>query len=282
MRKDVLRWARGVTLVLLASFCTVSAEAGASPSRVVSMNLCTDQLAMLVAAPGQLVSVSYLAVDPVTSAMATEAMALDINHGLAEEIAFLRPDLVLAGRYTTRVTVDMLTRLGYRIEGFEPENNFDDIRTNLRKMGRLLGREARAEELVRLMDEDLTAIASAPPPVRRETAIYYASGFTSGAGSLAHAIVEAAGFVNIAPRLGLDARGTLPLEALILSGPDVVVRGQSFQGHSRGEEMLRHPVLERMLQAPRVQAETRPEWSCGTPLTINAIRALQAIAGEKP
>lgn len=282
MRKDVLQWARGITLLFLSGFCTLSTEAGASPSRVVSMNLCTDQLAMLVAAPGQLVSVSYLAVDPATSAMTAEAMALDLNHGLAEEIAFLRPDLVLAGRYTTRVTVDMLTRLGYRVEVFEPENNFDDIRTNLRKMGRVLGREARAEELVRRMDENLTAIASAPPPARRETAIYYVSGFTSGAGSLAHAIVEAAGLENIAPRLGLDAGGTLPLEALILSGPDVVVRGQSHQGHSRGEEMLRHPVLERMLQAPRAQAETRPEWSCGTPLTINAIRALQVIAGEKP
>ena len=33
------------------------------PQRVVSMNLCTDQLAMLIARPGQLHSVSHLASD---------------------------------------------------------------------------------------------------------------------------------------------------------------------------------------------------------------------------
>jgi iron complex transport system substrate-binding protein len=37
---------------LLALF---AAPAAAAPARVVSMNLCTDQLAMLLAAPGQLV-----------------------------------------------------------------------------------------------------------------------------------------------------------------------------------------------------------------------------------
>ena len=41
-----------------------------APRRVVSINLCTDQLAMMLAAPGQLVSVSQLAGDPHSSAMA--------------------------------------------------------------------------------------------------------------------------------------------------------------------------------------------------------------------
>mgnify|MGYP006999250795 CR=1 FL=1 len=45
------------------------------PARVVSMNLCTDQLAMALAAPGQLISVSYIARDPRASAMAEEALA---------------------------------------------------------------------------------------------------------------------------------------------------------------------------------------------------------------
>lgn len=280
MRRSFWQWGRGVALALSGGLCALSTQAGAAPSRVVSMNLCTDQLAMLVAAPGQLVSVSYLAADPMASAMVAEAGTVEVNHGLAEEIAFLRPDLVLAGSHTSRVTVDMLKRLGHRVEVFEPENSLDDIRANLRKMGHVLGREARAEELVRRMDDALADIASSQPPVRRDTAIYHVSGFTSGTGSLGHAIVEAAGLENIAPKLGLAAGGALPLEALILSGPDVVVRGQSHQGHSRGEEMLRHPALERMLQSSRAAAETRPEWSCGTPLTVNAIRALRQAAQE--
>lgn len=278
MRPGVIALAAGIALALAGGLLAPAGASEAAPSRVVSMNLCTDQLAMLVAAPEQLVSVSYLAVDPTASAMVDRAQALTINHGRAEEIALLRPDLVLAGSYTTRVTVDMLTRLGYRVEIFDPENSLDDIRANLRRMGRALGRETRAEELIRLLDRDLADLAAGVPEPRPAAAIYYSSGFTSGTGSLGNAIVEAAGLENMAPKLGLPAGGVLPLEALILAGPDLVVRGQSYGGHSRGEEMLRHPALETML-ADRAQATTRPEWTCGTPLTVNAIRALRQAAG---
>ncbi len=44
------------------------------PERVVSVNLCTDQLAMLLAAPGQLISVSHLASDPLSSSMVKSSL----------------------------------------------------------------------------------------------------------------------------------------------------------------------------------------------------------------
>ncbi len=255
------------------------AQDGDPPVRVVSMNLCTDQLAMLVAAPGQLVSVSYLASDPRASAMAAQARALLVNHGFAEEIAFLRPDLVLAGRYTTRVTVDMLERLGHPVAIFEPENSIDDIRRNLRQMGEVLHREARAEELIRLMDTDLAQIAANPPKGNVRAAFYYTGGFTSGSSSLANDIASAAGVANIAPDLGLDAGGILPLEALILAGPDLIIRGQSYAGHSRAGEMLSHPALMQLI-ASRSGHETSPDYTCGTPMVTAAIRALSRAAQE--
>ena len=52
-----------------------AAPAGAAPLRVVSINLCTDQLAMLLAAPGQLVSVTHLARDPEASVMALQTIS---------------------------------------------------------------------------------------------------------------------------------------------------------------------------------------------------------------
>src|SRR5690606_34859374 len=99
-----LAWPSGPALavlpaILLALVCAAGA-ASAAPARVVSMNVCTDQMAMLVAADGQLRSVTHLATDPQTSAMVDEAKAFPVNHGLAEEIFLMRPDLVLAGTYT--------------------------------------------------------------------------------------------------------------------------------------------------------------------------------------
>lgn len=267
----------------LAGLTIWAAPLQARPDRVVSMNLCTDQLAMLLAAPGQLISVSYLARDARSSAMAEVAQNFDVNHGLAEEIAFLRPDLVLAGRYTTRVTVDMLQRLGYRVEIFQPENTLDDIRTNLLQMGLALGREAEAERIAEAMDRDILNLrVAADRGPRPETAVYYSSGYTAGGRSLGHDIVTTAGLQNTAAKLGLGAGGVLPLEALILSDADMVIRGASYQGHSRSEGMLRHLALEKMLAAPRLTAETRPEWTCGTPLSLNAIHDLRAAAGLEP
>ncbi|MEL6267927.1 MAG: ABC transporter substrate-binding protein, partial [Pseudomonadota bacterium] len=72
MLGHVLR--KAAVIMLLGAASTAAAQ---PPARVVSMNLCTDQLAMLIASPGQLVSVSYLARDPASSAMAAEAQGYD-------------------------------------------------------------------------------------------------------------------------------------------------------------------------------------------------------------
>ena len=135
------RWHLAILAGLLwpASACC----ADAFPERVVSMNVCTDQLAMLVARPGQLHSVSYLARDAGSSAMVQEAGAYTVNHGLAEEIFLMKPDLVLAGTYTTRTTVSLLRRLGFRVEEFPPEASFEDVRANIVRMGDLLGNPDR-------------------------------------------------------------------------------------------------------------------------------------------
>lgn len=116
-RQMVMRW---LLAACLAGGLAVCAKAE-PPQRVLSMNLCTDQLAMLLAAPGQLISVSYLAQDPRASVMAEEAMTYDVNHGLAEEIFLLQPDLVLAGSFTTPATTALLRRLASRSRFSRPK-----------------------------------------------------------------------------------------------------------------------------------------------------------------
>ena len=80
---------RPAALVLWAG-----AAVAAPPERVVSMNLCTDQLAMMLAAPGQLVSVSHLASEVQSSSMVEEARAYPMNRGQVEQVFLMRPDLV--------------------------------------------------------------------------------------------------------------------------------------------------------------------------------------------
>lgn len=264
--------------MLALAFAVCAAGAGAqgagaqdAPRRVVSLNLCTDQLAMMLAAPGQLIAVSRLARDPVSSAMATEAAGYPITHGQAEEVFLMHPDLVLAGTYTTRATVDMLRHLGVRVELFAPARSLDDVASTMRAVAAVLGRAEDGERRAAAFEAHLAALRREPGP---RAALYGANGYSGGTRTLAGEVLAAAGFRNVAAELGLDAGGVLPLELLILAEPDTVITGQAYPGVSRAEEILRHPALAGLTRAGAV---SDADWVCGTPHVLDAITRLSAV-----
>lgn len=81
MKRASANWTISFCLAAgLALFVRNPADAADSPKRVVSINVCTDQLAILLAREGQLQSVSYLSQDPELSVMAAKARQLPANH----------------------------------------------------------------------------------------------------------------------------------------------------------------------------------------------------------
>lgn len=264
---------------MLSSIDALAAEtASEPPRRVVSMNLCTDQLALLVAAPGQLVSVSHWAQTPTASMMVEEARALPANYGRAEEIFRLKPDLVLAGMFTSANTVAMLERLGIEVAQFDAERSMADVRSNLRRVGALLGQQDRAEAAVAAFDLDLRRLEGRAAKLdRREAAYHYPNNYTSGSGTLAADVMNRAALDNAAQALGLSGAARLDLETLVLSAPYIirtrhigeVERGRSF-------ETAAHPALKSLIDtAGGTTLEGR--WQiCGTPFVLRAIEALLA------
>ena len=277
-RRRVAALLLGALLVAGAS----SASAATPPRRVVSMNLCAGQMALMLAAPGQVVSVSKLARDPAMSSFAEAAAAIPRNWGRAEEIFALEPDLVVAGTFTTRATVDMLRRLGFRVETFAPESSFADMRAHIARMGALLGREARAAEVIATLDADLAAIEAArPAEADRPTAVaWYAGARTAGKGTLVDEVMRAAGLRNLAAERGIAGSGVLPLEALVASHPDMVIGGiPDRRGPALAHQGYRHPALGAVM-APRggIVAIDDRLTICGGPFTLEAVRELAAIA----
>lgn len=244
-----------------------------APAKVVSLNLCTDQLAMLVAAPGQLAAVTPLAANPRTSAMADQARELPVTHGRAEEIYLMAPDLVLAGRFTDRATIQMLRRLGLRVEEFAPAYALSDVADRLSRMGDLLGQQARAQALIDAFDTGLAELQS-DSQARPQAALYYANGYTSGDASLAGQILRAAGFDNVATDLGYGAIGALPLELLAMADPDVVITGNPYPGASRAEAVMDHPVVTALKRGRVSGTVTDRDWVCGTPYALRAVQSL--------
>lgn len=257
----------------LALLSALALPAAAAPARVVSINLCTDQLAMMLAAPGQLVSVTRLARDPAASVMAEAARAYPANRGQAEEVYLLHPDLVLAGRYTAQPTVAMLRRLGIPVAVFEPADSFADMQADIARMGALLGRKPEAAAMAGAFAARLARIRAASLPGPRPlAATWSAQGYMSGHQSLAGEILTTAGFDSLAARMGRAQGSTLPLEALVLADPDLVVTGRIGPGSSRAEAPLTHPALG-ALTGRRAAVEDR-DWICGLPSVLDATERL--------
>ncbi|WP_236953133.1 ABC transporter substrate-binding protein [Ketogulonicigenium vulgare] len=239
-----------------------------APRRVVSINLCTDQLALQLAAPGQLISVTAVARDAQVSPFADLAADISVNHGGAEEVFRLSPDLVLASDYTPIATLDLLRRLGLRVEQFAPEYSFDDIRTNTARMGALLGQDAGA--LIADFDAGLARISTPTRPIR--AVIYGANGFASAGPGLPQAVLDAAGLQNAAAEV-MAYSGTLPLERLIMLDPDMIITPTPYPGASNAEGLLRHPAMDKVRPGAGLAGN---EWACGTTAVLRAVQRLAA------
>lgn len=248
----------------------------AEPQKIVSLNLCTDQLLMLLADPNQIASLSKIVDDPNVSFLAKKAVEFRKNRGDAEEIFMNSPDLVVAGVYTEKATVQILQSLGVRVEIFPIEQNFDDIVENIRKMGLLVGHADRAKRMINDFNIRLEELRSGITE-RPRAAIYSANGYTTGTNTMSGQILKTAGFQNITEEVGMSFGGTLPLETLVMLQPDFVITGKAYPGHSRSEEILKHPALRPF----KGITQTDAKWICGTPAVLDAVAELQHAHPEK-
>src|SRR5688500_20405940 len=80
---------------LLAVSLALAAPAQAAPRRVASLNLCTDELVLMLADPGQIASVTHLAQSPAETPLWRTARRYRRNDGSLLSVAALRPDLVV-------------------------------------------------------------------------------------------------------------------------------------------------------------------------------------------
>jgi iron complex transport system substrate-binding protein len=256
---------------LVASALPACADA---PERVVSMNLCTDQLAMMLAAPGQLVSVSHLATEVQSSSMIEEARAYPANRGQVEQVFLMRPDLVLAGTYTQVSTVDLLHRLGVEVVQVPPASSFADAVEQVRIVGRALGQEAKADAMADVFAAEIEAARFDGTP--RTAAFYYPNGYTTGSGTLANEVLELTGFTNTGATSGVTGGGILPLERLVMAEPELIVTSQRYPGASRSEDILVHPALRAVQARAGVELTSGADWVCGTPHLMRAIAKVTA------
>ncbi|TWA63860.1 iron complex transport system substrate-binding protein [Azospirillum brasilense] len=256
------------------------------PQRIVSLNLCADELLLRLVGPERLAAVTWLARDPHASTVAALASRVPVNYGTAEEILPLNPDLIVAGRYTTRVAVGLLARLDAPLLELDVPQSVDGVAEQVRGLARAVGEPDRGEALVADLRARLDALPPAPPgpPGPRPTAVVLRpNGFVAGSGSLVDELLGRAGLENMADRLPLGSQGALPLEAIILGGADVlIVDAAPDAPPSLAGALLHHPALKAMATQVRTLSLPSRLWTCPGPQIAEAAERLAAAREALP
>lgn len=269
-------------LILLALVAAFVAPAAAAPARVASINLCTDELLVRLGDPSQVATVTWLSTVSAGSNVADEVRGVPANRGLAEEVVASRPDLVLAGRYTSHAATSMLKRLGFAVVEADAPRTLDGVKQEIRRVAQAIGHAGRGEEMVAELDRRLARPAPAREPKLR-AAVLRPNGFTAGAGSLSDELMRRAGLVNVAAELELDNYGQLPLETIILAGVDLlIVDGDRAGPPAIATEILSHPIFARLGDRVRVLKIPPKLWTCYGPSIAAAYDALIDAAERAP
>lgn len=264
-------------LALLTAAPAPSLAAGL-PDRVVSLNLCADELVLRLADREQVAAVTYLARDPRGSTVAAEAASVPWTRGLSEEIVALKPDLVIAGAFTTRTTVGMLRRIGFPVLELGVPTDFDGVRAQIRTVAGALGHPERGAAMIADFDARLAAAMPARPTHLR-TLVMRPNAFTVAPGSLGDAILQAAGLVNVAAEIGRDRFGQVPLEAATLADADLIVLDAAEpETPSLADSLLRHPVLTALARQGRTVSIPNRLWTCPGPQIADVVARLAQAA----
>jgi iron complex transport system substrate-binding protein len=273
---DCCRRSRVLLLASALAAAATGAPAAEPLPTVASINVCADQHVLALADPEQILTVSWLAADPEESLFAAEARRHTLNYGTAEELLKFTPDIVLAGIYTSPFTRSMLRRLGYRVVELAPETSVADIERNVRLVAELVGQTGRGERLVAQLHDDARAIEGNRPARALATVIVRPGGFTVGKGNLSHELLLLAGLRNVAAEHGLDRWGSLSMEALLRSAPELVVlTGYRSTQPSLANAVLEHPALRRLSALQRTVTVPSALWACGLPRSIESGVLLQ-------
>jgi iron complex transport system substrate-binding protein len=237
--------------------------------------MCTDALLLELLPPERIASVSYYSRELSSSHQWPQAAKVRINWGTVEEVLAEKPDLVLAGTYTTPAARAMLKELHLPMLEVPPAVDFDEIRAVTRQVAHALGRDAAGETLVAKMDMTLQQLAASKPPQIIRVAAWGEGGSIPGKGTMFDTILKAAGGINIASS---DSGDYVPfdVEQLLMAHPDIIAYASHITDTpGRNTELALHPLILKLYAGRRV---TYPSalYSCGVVESADAAVALRA------
>jgi len=246
------------------------------PQRIVSLNLCADQLVVALADREQIAGLTQHVRDPAMSAAAEAARGLPLIAGSAEEVLAANPDLVIGMPARGSRATKILRAQDYRAIDLQTTNNYADIVASIRQVAQAVGHVERGEALIARMNAQLARLPKARRPM--VAAYYQRRGYMTGTGTLVDDLMARAGVTNLASILGKPSLSQISLEEMRAAAPDfLIVESATDQVVDQGTAMLHHPILAGIARVSIPEAWT----VCGGPAYVEAARALSNVVSAQ-
>ncbi|HEX7782224.1 MAG TPA: ABC transporter substrate-binding protein [Sphingobium sp.] len=264
-------------LCLVSLLCaTISGPANAAqpPRRILSLNMCADQLLIGLADPDQIVGLTQFARDRDMSAEAERADHLPISRGTSEDVLARRPDLVISSPFHAMGSV--VRTQSYRVIDLQPAESYAAVIAQIRQIAGAVGHSARGESMIRRMNSELAAL----PRIKGHpvAAYYQRRGYLTGTGTLIDDLMQRVGLRNLATELRKPSLSRLSVEEMVAARPNyLIVESATERVADQGTEMLHHPALARIARLRLPQAWT----VCGGPAYVRAAKSLTDQLGNR-
>lgn len=257
------------SVIIVSLIVAEIAHAQAPLPRVVSTNLCADILALELAHPEQLLSVSYKSQDPQLSPFALAAQKIPANRASAEEIIALRPDIVLVSRnWRSHHDMTLFERHDIEVMSIPYPSSWEEIFESTRSVAAKLQRPQIAESLLADTQRRLDLLRDSQRPF---SMLYLRpNGGTAGAKTYVDTVLNAVGVVNHATAEGRVGWGRLALEQLLINPPDIFMLGEFARDEAWAKAAFsRHPLIQELFSKRPVVHLKGNYWGCSNWLLIN-------------
>jgi iron complex transport system substrate-binding protein len=264
---------------LFAVFALALSCAGASAAilpRLVSMNVCTDQLVLTLADPEQILGLSRFARDGWQS-QAGDISRYPVLSGGAEDVLLIRADIVVASAFDKRSTRELLKAKGLRLAELAVPRTLDEARQQIREAGDITGHPDRATAEIARLDAALARARRAVSERHYRVLPLSRRGWVAGSDSFVGSLFGETGLRSAAGDLGFSFGGFASLETIVNLRPDFIVVSQAGDtARDEGQAFLLHPALERFYPPERRIVIPERMTECGGVLLADALDALTA------
>ena len=247
-------------------------SSAAALPRIVSMNVCTDQVLIKLADPAQIVGLSRFSRD---AWVADDTQHFPILSGGAEDVLVLRPDVVVASLFDKRSTRELLKANGLHLAEFAVPQNLAEARTQIREMGEIAGHPDRAASEIARLDAALARARQAVAEKHYRVLPLTRRGWVAGSDSFLGALLAETGLFSAARELGFDSGGYASLEAIVDLKPDFILVSQAGDhAGDDGQAFLLHPALQRFYPPERRIVIPERLTECGGVMLAEALDVL--------